>query len=131
MKNVGPSTYVPNFNSVLKTGPSKKMLGKSIVGDKQRDQDWPGPGQYQMPSMIKVPEPADPFVPTESRKKASTKFPGPGHYNQNYSFKSVDKLEVRQGQPTSEKIHGKFGKQAHFGTSTREGTTIDKFDEND
>lgn len=60
---VGPQRYNPNWNSVLRVGPSAPILARTVMPDNSlTDEPEPGPGHYTVP---------DPFQRTDPPKRAS------------------------------------------------------------
>jgi hypothetical protein len=53
MASVGPGSFDPNINAVLKVGTSKKILAKNPIPD-HRDVNEPGPGAYDLPDSFKI-----------------------------------------------------------------------------
>lgn len=117
--SIGPQTYNPNINAMLKTGTSKKMLGRSFLPEQRIDPDNPGPGHYALPDPFILKEPRKRCSPSESRKKQdlTTKMPR----------EEIEKLNA-QATHNEAKMRKGF---AHFGTSTREGVKLGQFDETD
>ena len=64
MKNVGPGSYNPDWNQVMRVGTSKKMLSRTVYSDKRLEAVEPGPGQYELPSGFKLQPKRKPISPT-------------------------------------------------------------------
>lgn len=92
------------------------MLGKSAQSEKRLDAAEPGPGYYVMPSGFKLPGFRKQTGPTESRKKPADT----GKISKEELLK-----EMHQHQLTELKSRKKH---AHFGTSTRDGIALERWD---
>lgn len=117
MKNVGPGSYNPDWNQVMRVGTSKKMLSRTVQSEKRLETIEPGPGQYQLPSGFNLQANRKPVAPTLSRKKPED--------NTKLSKEKLieDLIQKQHNERKSRK------KQAHFGTSTRDGVVLERWDE--
>jgi len=70
MKGVGPGSYNPNADAIMKVSTAKPMLGKNDPVGNMREgtQAWPGPGHYTMPDGFTLNEVRQPASPSKSIK---------------------------------------------------------------
>lgn len=119
MKTVAPGRYDPNVNATMRVGTSKQMLGKSDIPERKMNADEPGPGHYNLPDSFRIGEKRAVSSATVSLKPA-----------QPQKKLSTEELEAirKQIEENEKRLHAKH---CHFGTSTRDGITLTKFDERD
>lgn len=88
---VGPETYSPKIDFILKTGTSKPMLERKFPPERHLDPNEPGPGHYTLPDSFNISDPKKPFAKTQSLKKeGEDDVPGPGRYNLPESFQPAE-----------------------------------------